>query len=205
MFELVDAPELRELQQKVASLEQERNEAETRASQLRVAVRDAHFEDIAREAAALNADKRPAKPKEPELKAQLEGAERRLEVLQHRLALAQSDVSKYVQAHHEELYALLDEAQRAEAAKVAEGARKLLAGLSRYYAVDEDVKAMRPMLPGPPETGPPGSADPTPLTQVFMGLTTQKVMGGPQRGEIEETLRYLASLADEPEEAEGAA
>jgi hypothetical protein len=203
MFEQIDAPELRELQQKVASLEQERNEAEARAAQLRVAVRDARDEDLMAEAVALNRGRKPPKPKEPELKAQLEGAERRLEVLQRRLALAQSDVSKYVQAHHEELLELLDVAQRREAAKVAEGAKQLLADLGRYYKCEEDVKAMRPMLPQPER-----NQEAQALTSIYMGLqTTQNVMAGPERGEIEQTLAYLAGLAklESGEEREGAA
>lgn len=205
MFEHVDVPELNSLQQKARELEQERDKAEARASQLRIQVRDAHNEDITAEAAALNRGRKPPKPKEPELKAQLEGAERRLEVLRRRHALAQADVSKFIQQHHERLYELLEEAQRREAQKVAEGARALLSDLARYYKSEEDRKAMKPMLPPPPETGPPGSADAAALTQVVMGLNTQNVMGGPQRGEIEQTLNYLASLADEAEEGQGAA
>jgi len=155
---------------------------------------------ITREALALNAGKKPPKPQAPELKAQLEGAERRLEVLRRRHALAQSDVSKYIQQHHEELYALLEEAQRREAQKVAEGARALLSDLARYHKCEEDAKAMRPMIPQPEH-----SQEAQAVTTAYLGLSTQNVFGGPQRGEIEQTLNYLASLADEAEEGQGAA
>jgi hypothetical protein len=205
MFELIEEPRLGDLQQKVATLEQEHNEAEARAAQLRAEVQEARNQDITAEALALNAGKRPPKPKEPELRAQLEGAQRRAEVLGRRLALAQSDVSKYVQVHHEELYQKLAEAERLKAQKVADGARQLLSDLSRYYQIDEDRKAMKPMLPPPPETGPPGSAEADRITTIFAGLqTSASLSSGPPRGTIEEILRHLASL-DENEEEQGVA
>jgi hypothetical protein len=198
MFELIEVPELQRLQQKVASLEQERNEAEARAGQLRLAVRDAREEDITAEALALNSGKKPPKAREPELRAQLEGAERRRDVKARQHALAQAEVSKYVQAHHGELLEAILEAERREAAAVSEGARELLGKLGRYYALDEDRKRMKPMLPGPPETGPPGSEPGAKLTTMYGGLqTTRSVMGaGPPRGTIEEMLRHLVSLGD---------
>jgi hypothetical protein len=203
MFELIDIPELRELQQKVAGLERERNEAQVQAGQLRVRVGEAHNEDLNAEALALNAGKKVPRPKAPELEAQRQEAERTLEVLERRLSLAQAEVSKYIAAHHEEIHARLTEAEQREAAKVAEAARQTLADLSRYWKLGEDRKTLKPYSQVPPDENAPAQR----LSTTVIGVRTQGAGGaGPQRGEIEGVLSHLASLASpKAEGAQGAA
>jgi hypothetical protein len=195
VFELIadKLPELRQLEQAVANLEQEYTEAQGRHAQLEGEAATALETDLNNEALALNRGKKPPYPQEPELRSQLEAARRRLYVLERRLALAQADRSRYIQEHHEELVDLLLEAQRAEGEKVAQGARQVLADLLRYFKAEDDMRALGRLVPAPVEenTGAPEQS-----VTVWGNLTTRNITGGPSRGDLEGTLRYLVSLGE---------
>lgn len=100
MFEQLNLPELNELEGKIAQLERERDAKAVEASTLRRAVEDAVVADINAEALAAHKGKRAPKPTEPGLRKELEAAERELAVLGRRVALAQSDRSRYIQELH---------------------------------------------------------------------------------------------------------
>jgi hypothetical protein len=207
VFELIadKLPELQRLEQVVADLEQERTEALGRHAQLVQEVAAVREDDLNREAAALNASKKRPKPKEPQLRSQLEGAQRELEVLERRLALAQADRARFIQSNHERLAGLLAEAQEAEGARVAEGASQVLADLLRYFKAEDDIRALRRLVPAPAEEN---TGIPERTTAVWGNLTTRNITGGPPRGDLEATLRYLESLGGATvvgEDAEGAA
>jgi hypothetical protein len=207
VFELIadKLPELQRLERVVANLEQERTEALGRHAQLVQEAATAREDDRNREAAALNASKKPPKPKEPALRSQLEGVERELEVLERRLALAQADRARFIQSNHERLAALLMEAQASEGERVAEGASQVLADLLRYFKAEDDIRALRRLVPAPAEEN---TGAPERVTAVWGSLTTRNITGGPARGDLEATLRYLVSLGETTvvgEDAEGAA
>jgi hypothetical protein len=207
VFELIadKLPELQRLEQVVADLEQERTEALGRHAQLVQEVATAREDDLNREAAALNASKQPPKPKEPALRSQLEGAQRELEVLERRLALAQAVRARFIQSNHERLAALLMEAQASEGERVAEGAAKVLENLLVYFKAEDDIRALRRLVPAPVEEN---TGAPERVTAVWGSLTTRNITGGPARGDLEGTLRYLISLGETTvvgEDAEGAA
>jgi hypothetical protein len=199
MFESIrdGVPELAKLQQVVTKLEQETYEAESRVAQLQVEARDAREDDLNREAAALNAGRRPPKPKEPEVRAQLEGAQRRWEVLQRRLALAQGEVARYISENHQELARLLKEAKATKAGQVSELAAPLAKALHDYQLPDADMRGLRPYLEGPQEenTGAPQDS------VYFMGALNRSNASGPERvgsmsiGQIEALLTELAGLS----------
>jgi hypothetical protein len=193
MFELIieKVPELRKLERAVEALQQEHGEASARVVALASKVAQAREDDLNREAVALNNGRKPPKPKEPELRTQLEGAQRELEVLGRRLALAGSDRSRYIQDHGEELMRLLAEAQAVEGEKVAEGASRVLEDLLRYFKVEDDARAMGRLMPA---TAPENTGEPQKAVTVWGSMTTQNFGGGPARGNLEGTLRYLASL-----------
>jgi hypothetical protein len=184
-------PELRRLEEAASALEREHGEASARVAALSNKVLEAREDDLNREAAALNSGRKPPKPKEPELRAQLESAQRELEVLERRLALAGSDKSRYVQEHHEELAGLLVEAQEAEAEKVSGGAATVLEDLLRYFKAEDDLRAMQRIAPAP---APENTGEPQKAVTVWGNVTTQTFGGGPARGSLEGALRYLASL-----------
>jgi hypothetical protein len=207
MFELIisEVPELRRLEEAVAALEREHGEASAKVAALSNKVAQAREDDLNREAAALNRGRKVPKPKEPELRSQLESAQRELEVLERRLTLAGSDRSRYIREHHEELMRLLAEAQTAEGEKVAEGASRVLEDLLRYFQAEDDARAMTRLVPA---TAPENTGEPQKTVAVWGNMTTQNVTGGPRRGDLEQALRYLVSLGEPTvvgEDAEGAA
>jgi hypothetical protein len=207
VFELIadKLPELQRLERVVATLEQERTEAQGRHAQLVQEAATAREDDLNREAAALNAGKRTPKPKEPALRSQLEGVERELEVLERRLALAQADRARFIQSNHERLAALLMEAQASGGERVAEGAARVLENLLVYFKAEDDIRALRRLVPAPVEEN---TGAPERVTAVWGSLTTRNITGGPARGDLEGTLRYLISLGETTivgEDAEGAA
>jgi DNA repair exonuclease SbcCD ATPase subunit len=195
MFELVmdQLPELQRLEQAVANIERERTEALGRHAQLVQEVAAVREDDLNRVAAALNAGKKPPKPREPQLRSQLEGVERELEVLERRLALAQADRARFIQSNHERLAGLLAEAQASEGERVAEGASQVLADLLRYFQAEDDIRALRRLVPAPVEEN---VGAPARTTAVWGPMTTRTVTGGPPRGDLEGTLRYLESLGE---------
>jgi chromosome segregation ATPase len=195
MFELIisQVPELERLEGAQAKLEQEHTEASARVAALSNKVFQAREDDLNREALALNRGRKAPKPKEPELKEQLERAQREVEILERRLALAGSDRSRYIQEHHEELVRLLAEAQAAEGEKVAEGASKVLEDLLRLFQAEDDIRAMRRIAPAP-ATLAENTGEAQNSVTVWGNLTTRNVTGGPRRGDLEGTLRYLAGL-----------
>lgn len=193
MFELIihKVPELARLEEAAAKLEREHGEAQGRVAGLSQKVLEAREDDLNREAVALNSGRKVPKPKEPELRSQLESAQRELEVLERRLTLAGSDRSRYIQEHHEELMRLLAQAQAAEGEKVAAGASKVLEDLLRYFKAEDDARAMTRLVPA---TAPENTGEPQKTVTVWGSMTTQNVMGGPRRGDLEQALRYLVSL-----------
>jgi hypothetical protein len=195
VFELIadKLPELQRLEQVVATPEQERTEAQGHHAQLVQEVAAVREDDLTTEAAALNAGKKPPKPKEPALRSQLEGAQRRLEVLERRLALAQADRARFIQSNHERLAGLLAEAQASEGERVAEGAAKVLENLLVYFRAEDDLRALGRLVPAPAEEN---TGAPERVTAVWGSLTTRNITGGPAREDLESVLRYLESLGE---------
>ena len=193
MFESIieKVPDLQRLEQAVGALQQEQAASQAKAAALSNKAAQAREDDLNREALALNSGRRAPKPKEPELRSQLESAQRELEVLERRLTLAASERSRYIQEHGEELTRLLAGAQAAEGEKVAEGAATVLEDLLRYFKAEDDARALRRLVPAaaPENTGAPQKS-----VTVWGNVTTQNFGGGPACGSLEGTLRYLAGL-----------
>jgi chromosome segregation ATPase len=207
MFESIiqKVPELSRLEEAVGALQQEQGAAQAKVAALSNKVAQAREDDLNREALALNSGRRAPKPKEPELRAQLESAQREQDVLERRLTLAGSERSRYVQGHSERLMRLLAGAQAAEGEKVAEGAATVLEDLLRFFKAEDDARALRRLVPAPARENTSG---PEKSVTVWGPMSTQNVTGGPARGDLEGSLRYLASLGGGTvvgEDAEGAA
>jgi hypothetical protein len=207
VFDLISdkLPELQRLERVVADLEQAHGDARGRHALLVQEAATAREDDLNNEALALNRGKKLPKPREPELREQLEGVERELQVLERRLALAQADRARFIQSNHERLAALLMEAQASEGERVAEGASQVLADLLRYFKAEDDIRALGRLVPAPAEEN-TGAAQQS--VTVWGSLTTRNITGGPARGDLEGVLRYLESLGETTvvgEDAEGAA
>jgi hypothetical protein len=207
-----EIPELDKLERKVSDLEAERMAAENRVFTLRQQVAEAHDDDVSRTAHALNNGKQPPKPKEPEIRGQLQAAESEHEILARRAQMAESERAGYVAGHVEEILAALEGRHTAEAQRIAAAAQAALEALGKYHALEDEARAVKRSIPAP-EYEPGESVPGQPLTTYMGVLRTDNVdVGGRlSRGNIESTLQYLVSLGTVtevgavPDEDEGAA
>jgi hypothetical protein len=190
------APELARLQDVVTKLEQEVQDASGRVAQLEIDLQSAHEDDLLRKAKALNEGRRVPKPREPEAKGKLEGATRRLEVLQRRLQLAQADVARYISENAEDLARLVSEAKVAKAREVSELAGPLARALHEYQLPDADMRALEPYLEAPQEEN-TGVAQPS--ISVWGPQNRRTAFGeqiaGQTIGQVEAIANELAGLA----------
>lgn len=188
-------PELAKLERTVQSLEKEQADATARVHGLMVRANEARESDLDREAAALNRGRAVPQRKEPEIRSQLEGAQRDVEVLARRHQLAVADRSRYVGEHRDELLDLLRSSHAGESRKVAESARVTLEDLLWVFAVEDSARELMRTFPEPQ---PENTAQPQGLTNIYGPVSTATVSGTqPRRGDIEGTLRYLISLGSE--------
>jgi hypothetical protein len=198
MFESIheQAPELARLQATVTKLEQEAHEAASRVAQLQAEAEGAREDDLLREAKALNEGRRVPKAREPEVRAQIEGASRRAEVLQRRLALAQSDVARYISENAHNLMRLVREAKAQKAREVSELASPLATALHELQLPDADMRALQPHLEGPQEEN---TGEPQPSITVWGPQTRQTAFGervaGMTLGQLEAIAAELSGLA----------
>jgi hypothetical protein len=198
MFESIheQAPELARLQAAVAKLEQETHEAASRVAQLQTELQDTRNSDLDREALALNRGRKPPRAKAPEVEAQLQGGTRRWEVLQRRLALAQSDVARYISENADNLMRLVREAKAQKAREVSELASPLAQALHELQLPDADIRALQPHLEGPQEEN---FGEPQPSITVWGPQTRQTAFGervaGMTLGQLEAVATELSGLA----------
>jgi multidrug efflux pump subunit AcrA (membrane-fusion protein) len=193
MFEAIieSLPELAKLESTVSDLERQHGEASARVQSLAHKTGQAREDDLNREAAALNAGRKPPNPTEPRLAEQLADAGRDAEVLQRRLALAQGEKARYLATHHATILGLLGEAHAVEGARVAAAAGEALAALLAYHRAEDDARNLQRLHPAP---APENTGSPQSTAVVWGALTTRNVTGGPNRGDLEGTLQYLISL-----------
>jgi hypothetical protein len=184
-------PELKALEDTVATLERKSGEAQARVQALAHKTAQAKEFDLNAEAAALNSGRKVPNASEPGLREQLEGAGRDAEVLERRLALAVGDRARFLSEHHAEILALLEAAHAEEGQRVAEAAETALQGLLRRFAAEDAARDLQRRHPAPAaeNTGGPES-----VSVVWGALTTQNLTGGPPRGTLEGTLRQLISM-----------
>ncbi len=185
-------PELKALEGTVADLERQHGEASARVQSLAHKTGQAREDDLNREAAALNAGRKPPKASEPALAEQLAGAGRDAEVLARRLALAQGEKARYLATHHAEIVGLLAEAHALEGRRVAAAAAAALEGLLRRFGAEDAARSLQRLHPAPQ---PENVGGPESVSVVWGSLTTQNV-GGENRGALEGTLRQLISMGE---------
>jgi hypothetical protein len=201
-------PELQKIEQTVSDLERQHGEAQARVQGLALKANQAREDDLNREAAALNAGRKVPKTNEPQLREQLEDAERNLEVLERRLALAGAERARYLAEHQGEILGLLEEAHAAHGERVAAAASEALEALEARHKAEDEAAALKRLHPAPA----PENTHPPESTTVVLGrVTTRNVTGGPPRGTLEGTLRHLIGMGEDTivgaveEDAEGAA
>jgi murein L,D-transpeptidase YcbB/YkuD len=184
-------PELQKLETTVAELERKHAEAQARVQALAHKAQQAREDDLNREALALNAGRKPPNATEPALAEQLDGAGRDAEVLARRLALAETDRARYLSEHHAEILTLLQRAHGDHGERVAAAATVALEALTAYHGAEDAARNLQRLHPAPAAEN---SGGPESVSVVWGALTTRNYAGGPQRGDLEGTLRYLISL-----------
>jgi hypothetical protein len=184
-------PELQKLESTVSNLEAKHGEGSARVQALAVKTATAREADLDREAAALNSGRKVPNASEPGLREQLEGAGRDAEVLQRRLALAVAERGRYLAENHATILGLLAEAHASEGQLVAEAAEAALEALLRRFGAEDAARDLQRRHPAPALEN---SGGPESVSVVWGALTTQNLTGGPPRGTLEGTLRYLISL-----------
>jgi hypothetical protein len=184
-------PELAKLESTVSDLERKHGESQARVQSLALRAAQAREADLNAEAVALNASRKPPNPTEPRLAEQLADAGRDAEVLERRLRLAETDRALYLSEHHKEILSLLSQAHGEHGERVAAAATQALAALLDYHRSEDAARDLQRLHPAPAaeNTGGPES-----VSVVFGHVNTRNFTGGPQRGDLEATLRYLISL-----------
>jgi hypothetical protein len=186
-------PELQTIEKTIDDLERKHAESQGRVQALALKVQQAREDDLNREALALNRGRKVPNPTEGHLASQLEGAQRDLQVLERRLALAVADRARYISEHHAEILSHLGEAHAAEGARVAAAASEALEALLAYHRAEDDARNLQRLHPAP---APENVGSPQNSVTVWGALTTRNYAGGPQRGDLEGTLQYLVSLGE---------
>jgi small-conductance mechanosensitive channel len=187
-------PKLRKLQEEVASLEKRRGEAEAAVYAARNAIPSAQEQDTEAAAKAIRAGKSmPATKHEAKARAALEDAERNLTAYHKAVASAQSDLARFTAAHAEELRDAMLDALDDKARELARVAREAAVLYGQLEDAKYDLKQFAPP-PAPPDENAPAQK----LSTSVISVGTQRSVG-PARGDVEQMLGYLASLA--PSEA----
>jgi chromosome segregation ATPase len=194
-------PRLRELEEEVSDLTRRHQEAQAEAQALENQLETARRADLDREAKAVRGGKNPPKPKhEPPIQTKLEAARRNAEVYRRALEEAQSDLGVYRAEHRAALFVDLEHFRGQIARDFAKHAQAAAAGFGRWSDLAYTLKDLRP----PPDYEAAENAPAVRSSTSIIGVQTRQ-SSGPARGEVEQMLNYLASLAPNEEGAAGAA
>ena len=195
-------PRLAKLQREVSDLERRRGEAEGAVAAAQNAIPAAQERDAAEGAKAIRAGKTEGAGSEHEdrARAAFSNAERNRIAYAKAAEEARAELVATMAEHREAIYAALVEAVRKSDQELAHHAREA----ARRYAFREDaaydLKALAPP-PAPPDENAPAQRLSTSIIAIGTARTT-----GPSRGDVEQTLSYLAGLAAQfaaPDREEG--
>ncbi len=193
-------PRLSALQEEISGLTRQAASAAAEVQRLEAALSVARSEDVAAQAQALRGGKAaPKTSREEKVNCELETARRNAAVLQRAIEDAQAELAEYRAKHGAALYQAVLEARNEIARAIAEHARAVAAGFGRWSDLAYTLKDLTP-----PPTVDTENAPAQPLTMSVIGVQTTQ-SSGPPRGEVEQMLAYLASLAPNEEEGSNAA
>jgi hypothetical protein len=182
-------PKLRAMQEEIASLEYHKGKAEGEVAAAQGAISAAQERDAEAAAKAIRAGKDvPKATHEAKALGALEDAERTLAAYRKALADVESDLARFVAEHRDALRAAMVEALNENDRELAHHAREA----ARRYAFREDAKYDLKQF-APPLAPPDENAPAQRLSTTVIGVTTQRA-SGPNRGDVEAMLAYLASL-----------
>jgi hypothetical protein len=187
-------PKLNAMRQEIADLEARRGEAEAAVVAARDAIRAAQERDTEAASKAIRAGKSvPDAKHERKALAALEDAQRSLAAYTRAATDAQADLARFTAKHRAEIRADILGALRDKARRLNEHATEAAQLYATIADSHYDLKHLTP---------PPASEEPSGTGQnmvSIINITRQSF--GPNRGEIEGALSYLASLVNQYQEA----
>jgi hypothetical protein len=191
-------PRLAKLQAEIRDLELAREKAQSAVMAATNAIPVAQQRDAEAAAKAIRAGRNvPDAKHERRAASALEDTQRNLAAYTRAAGDAQADMGAFIAKHRASLRAAMVEAVNENAQQLAHHARKA----AELYAFAEDSKYdLKQLAPPPPPVD--ENAPAQRLSTTVIGVTTHRA-AGPNRGDVEQMLTYLASLA--PEEQESAA
>jgi flagellar hook-length control protein FliK len=190
-------PRLAKLQAEIRDLELARAKAQSEVVAATNAIPVAQQRDAEADAKAIRAAKSgPRAQHAAKARATLEDAERTLSAYEKAAQDAQADLGTFIAKHRDALRAAIAGALNQNARELAHHARKAAELYGFLEDARYDVKRLAPPPPPPDENAPAQR-----LSTTVIGVTTQRA-AGPNRGDVEQMLAYLASLAaPEPQDS----
>lgn len=187
-------PKLTAMRQEVADLEARRGEAEAAVVSARDAIRAAQEQDAEAAAKAIRASKSvPDAKHERAASAFLEDVQRSLAAYARAATDAQADLARFTAKHRAEIRADILGALRDKARRLNEHATEAAQLYATIADSHYDLKHLTP---------PPASEEPSGTGQNMVSIiNVTRQSFGPNRGDVEGALSYLAGLVNQYQEA----
>ena len=188
-------PKLARLQDEIKHLEKHTRAAEVEVSTRRAAISPSRERDLDAAASAIRSGaKSPKTSNEDEAKGRPQVAERNHAVMTRALEAARTDYGVFLQKHRAELFRDVAKQRSQIAREAAASAREALAAYSRFEDLRYVLKGLEPPIEAADNTAPAQR-----LTTAVIGLQTTGSTG-PDRGQVEAMLSYVASLGQDTTE-----
>ena len=186
-------PKLNAMRQEIAELEARRGEAEAAVFAAREAIRTAQERDAEAASKAIRAGKSvPDGKHERKALAALEDTQRSLAAYTRAAADAQSDLARFTAKHRAEIRADILGALRDKARRLNEHATEAAQLYATIADSHYDLKYLTP---------PPASEEPSGTGQNMVSIiNVTRQSFGPNRGDVEGALSYLAGLVNQYQE-----
>jgi hypothetical protein len=185
-------PKLAGIQAEVKHLISEHARASQEVTSLEASREGAREQDLNAAAAALRAGNAVPQPKaEPALQRKVEGAVRTRDAFSRAVSSAIEDLEGFKRVHAASLQADATFSLEALRSKLADKAKQTAALYAESVAAATSVKKLEPPAPPPPESTAVGQD-----TSYFpQFVATSRRSAGPERGDIERVLEFLAAGA----------
>jgi hypothetical protein len=187
-------PKLNAMRQEIAELEARRGEAEAAVVAAREAIRAAQEQDTEAASKAIRGGKSvPDAKHERKALAALEDAQRNAAAYTRAAADAQTDLARFTAKHRAEIRADILGALRDKAQRLHEHATEAAQLYATIADSHYDLKDLTP---------PPASDEPAGTGQNMVSIiSVTRQSFGPNRGDVEGALSYLASLVNQYQES----
>ena len=186
-------PKLNAMRQEIANLEQRRGEAEAAVVAAREAIRAAQEQDAEAASKAIRAGRSvPDAKHERKSLAALEDAQRDLAAYTRAAADAQTDLARFTAKHRAAIRVDILGALREKARRLNEHATE---AAQLYATIADSHYDLRDLTPPPPSEEASGTGQ-----NMVSIISVTRQSFGPNRGDVEGALSYLAGLVNQYQE-----